>query len=216
MTDCTDKELGQMLHDYELGLLSEDDTERFEMHLFQCEHCDAQVRDFTEASRIMTHDTDAKELVGSIAGKDELGVARQRKAWTPFTKLLIAAVVVLVLAVPIYRYWLQPEEAAVVQTLELLPTRTTGSDVVYLEKGGEVEIIFYAGKELRASADIVISEFEGDTVLVKPGFSDFNDQGLGTLTVSISDFREGHYVLTIKADGPDTDLPQAQYMFRVK
>jgi hypothetical protein len=169
-----------------------------------------------DVSRIMIHDSDAKHLVESLTGEEEKRDAAERKAWTPSTKLLIAAAIVLVLAVPVYRFWLQPEHAAVVQTLELLPTRTTGSDVVYLEKGGEVEITFFAGEELRTSADIVIAEFEGDTVLVRPEFSDFNEQGLGTLTLPVSEFSLGHFVLVVNPIVGDTVSQEIHYMFRVK
>ena len=36
---CTDKNIGELIGSYELGLLSEDERRKFENHLFECEYC---------------------------------------------------------------------------------------------------------------------------------------------------------------------------------
>jgi hypothetical protein len=103
----------------------------------------------------------------------------------------------------------------VVQTLELLPSRAGGNDIIYLEKGGDVEISFFVAEQFQGEADLIISSIAGDTVLHTPGFSDFNDQGLGSITLSVSKFSDGHYMLTI-IPVPETGLEERIYMFRVK
>ena len=216
MSSCIENELGLLLHDYELGLLSADDKLRFELHLYECDYCLTQVREFAETSRIFKHDPTIREIVEALADdSDNVNRGSARNKSSLFTRLLIAAVIVLAVSAPIYLYWSQPEQSIARQTLELLPSRSGGSNIIYLDQGGEVTISFYADEELQASADIVIAEIEGDTLLIRQNFSDFNEHGLGTITLPLSTFFTGHYMLTIKPDS-ETELGERIYMFRVK
>lgn len=216
MSGCTNPQLGRLLHDFELELLSPEDRHRFELHLYDCAHCLHQAREFMSVSRILKYDPDAHAIVKDLAGEsDDVKQGRSRKQFSPFTKLLIAAVIVVVLAIPAYRYWLQPDQTAVRQTLELLPARAGGSDVIYLEKGGDVEISFYVAEYFQGRVDLIISSIAGDTLINTPGFSDFNDNGLGSITLPISMFSDSHYLLNIKPD-PETGVEGRIYMFRVK
>lgn len=216
MSDCTNQEMGRLLHDYELNMLSAEDKHQFELHLYECDHCLALVREFTSVSRIMKTDPDAKAIIEGVADESsDVSHGRTRKESSPFTKLLIAAVIVAVLGIPVYLFWLQPDKTAVVQTLELLPTRAGGSDVIYLEKGGGVEINFFVSESFMGEADLIISSIAGDTVINTPGFSDFNDRGLGSITLPVSVFLSGHYMLTIRPDSA-SGVEERVYMFSVK
>jgi hypothetical protein len=200
-------DMGRLLHDYELDMLS---TEEYE-----CDHCLSLVREFMSVSRIIRHDQDARAIVQDIVGEQDDGTSRPTQTWaSPYIKLLIAAVICAI-ALPVHRYWLQSDKTSVVQTLELLPSRAGGNDIIYLEKGGDVEISFFVAEQFQGEADLIISSIAGDTVLHTPGFSDFNDQGLGSITLSVSKFSDAHYMLTI-IPVPETGLEERIYMFRVK
>jgi hypothetical protein len=209
MDGCTNQKLGRLLHDYELDLLSDEDRFQFELHLYECGHCLALVREFTDVSRILRDDPEAKAIIGNIASEEH----RRRPFW--ITKLLVAAVIVMVLAVPTYLLWLQPEVPSVTQTLELLPVRTGGSDIVYLEKGGDVEISFFVPDSFEREADMIISSVTGDTIINIPGFSRINDKGLGSITLPVSNFSAGNYILAI-SPAHETGVEERIYMFRVK
>jgi hypothetical protein len=209
-------DMGRLLHDYELDMLSTEDKQQFELHLYECDHCLSQIREFMDISRVIRHDRDAQAIVRDIAGKQDDGETRPTQTWaSPYIKLLIAAVICVAIALPVYRYWLQSEKTSVVQTLELLPSRAGGNDIIYLEKGGDAEISFYVAERFQGEADLIISNIAGDTVINTPGFSDFNDRGLGSIVLPVSNFSDGHYMLTIKPD-PETGLEERIYMFRVK
>lgn len=210
MSGCINKELGQLLHDYELGLLSDEDNNRFEMHLYECEHCLAQVRDFMDASKILVGDPDAQDLVEKLARESE----GERKH-SPFLKLLIAAILVVVIAVSVYRFGIYEEPPGIVQTLELLPTRTGGSYIIFLEKGGDVSISFFVADGFRGSVDITISKVDGDTILSLLEYTDINEMGLGNISLPVTKFSEGHYMLQIHPSD-STTVPDRLYMFRVK
>ncbi len=214
MNGCVNKALGQLLHDYELGLLSDEDNDRFEMHLYECDYCLAQVREFMDVSRILTEDPDARAVLEEIAR--EPGIKKDKKKFSPFLKLLIAAVLIVVIAVPVYKYGIQEGPSGITQTLDLLPARTGGSDVIYLEKGSDAVINFYVADSIKGPVSLVISKVDGDTVLMLQDFTDFNGRGMGTVTVPVTDFSEGHYILHIRPIS-ELDLKHEKlYMFRVK
>ena len=39
MSECINPKVGQLLFAYELGALPEEEVEKFELHLFECEYC---------------------------------------------------------------------------------------------------------------------------------------------------------------------------------
>jgi len=215
VSQCSNTELGQLLHIYELDLLSEEDKRRFEMHLYDCRHCLTQVQEFMDVARMIEHDPEARALVSDIAGETDTGRKRSRKKSSTFYRLLIAAVIVIVLAVPVYRYWLQPEKTAAVQTLEFRPSRAGGSDVLYLDKGGEVEIAFFLADQYTGTATVAIVSIEGDTVVSIPDFSAFDNDGVGTVVLPMGSFDKGHYSLTIVPPA-ESEIHERIYMFRVK
>jgi len=214
MSGCIDKELGQLLHDYELGLLSDEDVHRFEMHLYDCDYCLAQVRDFMDVSRILTKDPDARALIESIAGGTE--TEKRKVHFSPFLKILIATILLAVIAVPVYRYAVHEKPSGAAQILELMQTRAGGSDVIYLEKGGDVEIDFFVNPSFQGHADIVITDLAGDTAWYKHDFANIYGHGLGKITIPISSFSEGHYIFILRPVNDTIQAAGVQYMFRVK
>ncbi len=216
MSKCTDDNLGRLQHDYELGLLSDEDKAQFELHLYDCEHCLEQIRDFADASHILAEDPEARSIIQSLGAEGESGERIKSKGKiSPFVKLLLVAALVVVVAVPSVRYF-QGDEEAITQTLEFLPTRTAGSDVVYLDRGGTVELRFFIKETHRANTSVKLESIEGVMIKEIDDYTDISTDGFGTLLIPISEFADGHYILMISTtDAPDT-VRDTQYMFRVK
>ncbi len=214
MSDCIDKKLGRLLHDYELGLLSDEDSRRFEMHLYECDYCLEQVREFMDVSKFIAADRDSKAIIEEAAS--ETGPGENKKKSAPFIRLLIAAAIALVIIIPVYKFVLYDKPVSITQTLELLPTRTGGNDVIYLEKGGNVDIGFYVNPWFKGQADILISDVAGDTTFYKHDFDNINDEGFGRLILPISSFSQGHYIFILRPTNDSTPVREVQYMFRVK
>lgn len=209
MTDCTNSNIGRMLHDYELGLLNADDRNQFELHLYDCDHCAYQVREFMEASRIIRTDQEARKLVADASQTSP----KTRKI---YLRLLMAAVLVLVVVVPVYKLGMFDDIGEINQTLELRPTRSGGADVIYLDRGGAARIKFQVNDTFRGEANVVLTRFEGDTVRYVPEYSDFAEDGFGELVLPLSDFQDGHYILIVSPVSRADSVPDLQYMFRVK
>jgi hypothetical protein len=214
MSGCIDQKLGQLLHDFELGLLSEEDNRRFELHLYDCDHCLDQVREFMDVSKILAKDPDARTLIEKVAA--ETGQKNHTKKFSPFLRLLVAATLIAMVIIPVYHYGIRQESPGITQTLELLPARTGGSDIIYLERGGNVGISFYVNQSFHGNVDLLIAGIAGDTVFSEQDFADINDDGLGEIVLPISSFNEGHYMLIIEPVTDSIDLRDIQYMFRVK
>lgn len=67
MSNCTDRKIGRLLHHYELGLLSDEDRRRFEMHLLECDICFEDVRQFRQQALLMKNDNEVKYTINEIA-----------------------------------------------------------------------------------------------------------------------------------------------------
>ena len=213
MSQCIDKDVGQLLHDYELGLLSADDNRRFEMHLYECDHCLNQVREFRDTSRILIGDPDFQKLTSDLAGDDRAPDSSKRTF--PFVKYLMVAVIVLAIAVPLYRLAFFEDMPPVTQTLELNPARAGANNIVYLDDGGDVEIRFFIADNFAASINLTISTVEGDTLLAQSDFNEYAAPGVGKICLPLAKFSEGHYVLTVSPEPPGA-VSHRTYMFRVE
>jgi hypothetical protein len=198
-----------MLHDYELGHLSKEDRNEFELHLYECDHCASQVREFADVARIVKQDSDARGVVATLAKPPE-------KTTRLFLRLLVAALLVVVIAVPVYKYTGPDDTGTVNQTLQLLPTRSGGSDVIYLDKGGSVEITFFVSESHRHGASVLLTNIEGDTITVIDNYSEISEQGFGSIILPLSELAEGHYILTLSSPDLPDSARMIQYMFRVK
>ena len=165
------------------------------------------MREFTEASRIMKSDPEVRTIIGNAARTP----VKTRKV---YLRILMAAVLVLVVAVPIYKYAIVDDSGKINQTLEFRATRSGGADVIYLDRGGAAEIKFQINESLTGDANILLTRFEGDTVRHIMDYSDFTEEGFGSLVLPLADLHDGHYILKII---PTADSArEIQYMFRVK
>ncbi|MFH2035680.1 MAG: CsgG/HfaB family protein, partial [Candidatus Zixiibacteriota bacterium] len=66
MSNCSDKRLGEKLFAWELGLLNEVETEEFEVHLIECDHCRAKAEIFSSSSKLMRHNQKFREVVDEV------------------------------------------------------------------------------------------------------------------------------------------------------
>lgn len=197
-----------MLYAYELGMLSAEDALALEKHLYSCDHCYQSAVEFVDAAVLLRR---SSLLKSEINRADKSGNRRT------IGRLLLAVAVIIVVAIPVYRLLLVPNEPKVVQTLFLSPARDNVSAALSLEQGGTAEIRFVLeGANPTDTHSVAIAARHGATVYVNREFSQFNQYGQGVITLPIQSFQQGYYVLTVSdAVGSDT-LTLAQYPFRVQ
>jgi tetratricopeptide (TPR) repeat protein/TolB-like protein len=107
-----------MLAEYELELLSPEDTEAFELHLLECTECFEKVRGFSEESIHLVHSPVLRELVRDLEREESESMpeaGKPRRTWRGSTlavTLAAAAVLVFLILQP-WQIEIRPTQDAV-------------------------------------------------------------------------------------------------------
>jgi len=199
-----------MIHNYELGLLNPMDTEKFELHLYECDYCATQIEEFREATRLVLADDGLKSIASELVTKSD--TAKGSRKITPIFRYLIAAALVLAIAIPVYYSTDVETLPGVSQVLELNPARSGSNNVIYLDQEGDVEINFFIADGYTGTVDLVITTIEGDTIMTKTGMS---VSSTGSVRLPISSLKAGHYILKAMP-ASDEAFTERIYMFSTK
>ncbi len=227
MDKCIDKALGDILHAYELGILSEEDRERFEVHLLECRACFEKASSFQDKALYLRKSEDVRRVIREIDGE----TGNPETAWSRIVKFLwpesprsfvlkplTLLVLLCVLTYPVYRSWFDEGLLTPVpQTLNLFPLRGESQGVINLEKGGEIIVNFVYEKAISKNTyRIRILSREGVEVYSDDRFSGFNRSGMGSIKLPVTLFSHGYY--TISIDDPATGGKQdlQVYNFRAE
>jgi hypothetical protein len=225
MSKCTDSKLGALLHAYELKALSDEDVERFEIHLLECEFCFEQLKDFEVAADLLVSDKEVKELIKEYAPMESSHPEPYlKKLWQniwPETSLIfkpaLAYLLILLLILPAY-YGLkrstQEEIRPITQTINLMPFRSVGEDVfkISLGKDGVISFLFedaVAGQ----SYQVAIESEDGRVAYKNDTFREFDANRTGRLLLPLVKMKIGNYSLVIT--DPRTGNRQ-EYTFQIK
>jgi len=73
---CRNEKLARKLLAYELGILSEDDSDAVETHLLECPECNQRMREMCEASQLLRNDADFPQLVAKLDTRESSTGAR--------------------------------------------------------------------------------------------------------------------------------------------
>lgn len=217
MSRCTDPIYHDMLHAWELGMLSDDDRRRFELHLLQCDACAGEAGQFLQPSRLLRNDPDFRPSANEVSFDLPAGKVKTSTVRRNVTRVLLAFAAVLILAVPVYRWMRAPgDESAPVQQLKLVPTRGSGEDIVRRDQGGSLEIRFYVeGASAALPYRVKVSTQHGLPVYTNDKFSDFSNSGTGVLVLQVDDLDTGLYALTVCPANDSLNVLQT-YNFRVQ
>ncbi len=96
MSNCKNKQFKEMRHAYELNLLSPEDMEHFEQHMFDCDDCFNAVQSFHKASQHLLQSEDLRQIAEDTSKSSDIQSVRpKRKFWS--TLIPAAAIILLVL-----------------------------------------------------------------------------------------------------------------------
>jgi hypothetical protein len=227
MSDCTDKHFENMMHAFELGMLEEKDCRRLEIHLYECESCFEKAKKLQKAARLLRADSEVRDSLRDVEAdnhskmkKAESDVCQERtvKEWKGKNWFALAAVLIIAIAIPVfYPGIINDESAEQVQQLHLNPLRGSGESVIYLGEVGDVEIRFVVETAQPGTiVQIQLGQVDGEIIYVEDRFSDFNSAGQGTIILSLSLFKAGHYMMTISDTTGNLQQSDIQYLFRVE
>ena len=227
MEECLDRSLQDQLHAYELGLLADERRKKVQEHLLECGICFEKVSRLHEAIRLIRTDRDIRAVVESVV-RDEVAIKSvwiklKQLVWPKdtraiFIKPLTIAILLLMLAYPVYRIGFYTNEKSVTQqVIKLYPVRTSSQTVISMEKGGQVAINFvFDGGQPGYSYEIRINSFKGEEIYTDYNYSGFNDSGRGCITIPIDRFSPGVYALRITDPGGEPLYNEQEYYFRVE
>jgi hypothetical protein len=226
MSKCVDTHIGKLLHDYEMGWLSDNERERFEMHLMECPYCFEEVRQFRHAAELLSEDETVRAAVAGAVEDVEREVTfwqRVRDLFWPKTNVLLKPAFVyllIVLLLPlVYRgiSHRQPggDRVRAVRMIDLVSTRgplqtvrpQAGDDLV-LNFGYEAAI---PDRQYR----VLLKSEKQDTMYLNAGFG-FDRRQAARLIVPHTLLSPGEYLLVIE-DSTDTLMPGGDTLrFRVE
>lgn len=210
MNDCINKTIGCKLHAFELGTLSDVEREEFESHLYECDHCFSLVQQFRSPAQLLRYDSDVKRLVS-----EQAMAATPRRSRYRVLSLTVAVAAMVVIAIVLTQRGGQSPEPP--QVLRLLPMRGMPSNVIQLEKGGDVEFRFvFDGADETTVCQLTIDGPDGTRVYSEARFDGFNSKGLGIIRLPLEIFNAGVHTLTLTDLSNTSPLPTAVYRFLVQ
>lgn len=231
MNSCKDNNIGQMLHAFELKQLDAEQSEKFELHLLDCDYCFEQVSRFENIAGLLRFDSDVRELVSSHVDAADAAPARARAEraepfWSrlrallwPETNLLLKPVVtyiiVLLLAYPAFVGIRHLSERPVqgVQSLLLTGTRTLADHTAAADR--PLVVMFrIAGAREGMTYRVTVKTESGDVVYENDQFADFNDREMATLLLAAGSLEPGRYQIEVFPAGGDS--PLHEYTFLVE
>jgi hypothetical protein len=220
MSECVDRKFGMFLHAYELNALAEEEAERFELHLLECEHCFREVETF--GRELMVLRTDEGINAAARESSRENIVERFFKRFSGGRKTAVAGTLamiatLLIIAIPVYLGLIKPAifGGGEMQSV-LFNDNRMGVKPLMISQGDKarIDIIFH---EVAPDKAYLIEMMHLDDSLIVESrlFDQFDANGRGTLVVSLRDKKPGLYVLTMRDPNVKPAVSLREYTFRI-
>ncbi len=221
MSECIDPKFKEMIHAFELNLLTEDDRLQFEQHLLECDSCLKEVRQFLPVSLLMRRDPEfqADEVSDRGLSESDADSEETKVGWFNLTRTLAIAALIIIMAIPIYWFGFRDITTPdTTQRLVFTSIRGGTPPILFTDKGGIAELVF-ARDSLISGLEyhVTVSSRDGMSVLYENRFfSEFDSLGMGHVSLPLSEFAPGFYILSIIAKSENSELSRQKYNFRVK
>ena len=226
MKQCTNSQLGALLHAYELRTLSEAEIEQFEIHLLECEYCFDEVQSFAEESSYLVSDEAVKNLIAGFHDSPLPAPLAKKRLWkflwpseTPyFLRPAILYIIILLMIIPVFRdlVSLPDRQVRPIQAINLLPIRSAEHPVLKLSVGDEGLINFvFDGAESGKSYIVEIKSVDGSTIYMDSDYREFDRFQTGRLVLPLSRLNTGDYILTITDPAARPPYDRKEYSFIV-
>ena len=220
---CNNPEIGALLHAWELGILDDEDTRRFEQHLLACSVCAQQAEAFAETAQLLRSDEDLRQSVSDSARHTspiEVGTRSwwRRYFWPAETPLMIRPAVTLTLVLLLlYPAWrgLQTDSVTNIRTVpsvSLYPSRSADALTAVAGPDDDVLISFvFEGATPDRIYELSIQSRDGKDIFREPAYRGFDRFGSGFVILPASLSPDGQYVLTVV--DPRISGPQARQVY---
>ena len=220
--ECNDLEIGKFLHAYELGVLSAEEAERFEIHLLKCEYCFNELKKNESAITTLLNDDEIKASASADTRVNKTPKKGIKEILWPDLPLLLRPVVTLALVILLlYPAFLGIErlteqKATPAQIISLVPSRSINGNVFEIGQKTDVILMFiYPKGERDRSYKLMIQDSSGKEIYHIDNFTCFDASKTGNLILSRDKFPDGSYKLIVE-QGQNMDNGEMQeYNFRI-
>ncbi|MFQ6104595.1 MAG: zf-HC2 domain-containing protein [Candidatus Glassbacteria bacterium] len=227
MARCKDRDLGALIHAYELNALSTEDARRFEIHIMKCEYCFNEVKDFTREAILLSSDEAVKDIIskastGFQSESESALVKFLRYVWPdkPIAfKPAIAYLLILLMILPAYHGLRTMRENKIrsVKTVNFFPDRSIQEEALSTSMGSEVLISFvFRGAVPGEAYNVKIEDEDGSLIYEKDEFTGFDEYETARLILPLSQMEPGNYRLTVINPRSEAPSNKQEYRFRVK
>ena len=222
--NCTDRSTGRLIHAYELGLLSDEESERFELHLMQCEYCVSQIEssafksDWLRSDRQIRNELQnlARHPTGEVRWPEKLRGYLWPKVPLPLRPALLL-LLVLLLIYPAYRGLRQQDSGEIISLTEigLVQSRGASAEAATLSAGKSAVLTFaYSRFQPGAEVTVQIVDESGRVVYENSAFDGFDRFQTARLLLPGDLLQPGEYRLQVGPAGVTADEIE-QYRFRI-
>ena len=219
---CTDENVGRLLHAFELGMLSQEESESFINHCLVCEYCSRQLADFQPAAEILTNDPQVPAVLeGRRHGKDRTGVPNRTLLdflWPDFPLILRPGILILALLLLSYPAYMGvagrgQRGVSPLQSVELAPQRA--SQAVKLETEPKTDVVLsflYPGARKDGEYQLSLS-YEGSKLYQDSHFAGFDSFGVAHILLPSKLVRPGQYHLVVEDNQGSAQTQKLEYKF---
>jgi hypothetical protein len=228
MLKCIDPKVGQLLYAYELGALPDEDVEKFELHLFECEYCLNELNTSEDMTRLLRADQQIIKTTETELQKQsrtEPFLARLWKLFWPKGNLILkpalAYLIILLLITPAYHGIVERDTQKVrvaSQSIELVPPIRGEAEMKVIDKklGERANIAFYLdGARVGEQYKVMIESSDGRIIYKNDSFHAFDKNHIGRLNLFTSLFEPGIYKIKLSALNQDSLLEPQEYLFEI-
>lgn len=222
---CTDPDCGAMLHAYELGALSPNEAERFEIHLLGCTVCFEEVRQFSWQSEIIRSDHTLWEDSATGSSFPVSARGKFKKVLTllwPDTPLLlrpaVSLILVLVMLLPALHglRMLPGEQIRPAVAIALVPTRSAEQTQFAVPADRPTVVSFVYDGAVPGQPYTVEIRRSGDAAFMhRSTYNDFDQWETGRLLLPSGTLTPGVYQLTISDPSVAPPAGRQEYRFSV-
>jgi hypothetical protein len=193
--ECNDPAVGSMLHAYEICALTDEDAEKFEVHLLKCRSCFDKVLRFSASADLLRKDRSIRKEVERAMG----GVTKHGTFGQKVRQHFWSVVAVTIIAMLLYPAWVglkrfDGPKIRAIEVIPLVPTRTASSPINQPTVGNDflLNISFdtdAAGKDFV----VLILNAESDTLYMGDVRSETDSTATEAVLVPYETLSQGGY-----------------------
>lgn len=224
MNQCIDPKTGLLLHAYELKQLSESDTERFELHLLECESCFSEIKKFDKAAELVATDPDIREalreVITEICVSESIWVKIWKYLWPDTKGVFKPALAYFMIILLIYPAYVGIKEISSnkirpVHSLYLVSERSSKTEVLSIDKDLVIGFV-YRGAEVSKRYNIILKSNNNDIIFEDDNYTDFNENEVGKLFLPFNKLKTGNYRLIIIDPQAEPPINITEYSFKIE